>query len=214
MRRVVTGGLALTVTLVALAAASSSLAAQRLPRRPHLANACFALRSEATGRFVALVDHGYRADGSAPSGFFWKPASLRDFLPQDQGGALLAVGPDASVARAVSPGPATAWRVIQVTRRTIALRSVGDGLVLGASPDDRLVLLGARTRSPRRLFRLVREGGCAPFPAARVDATGTPFRGTNRKGDVVGFADMHLHITADQRAGGAVFSGKPFDPYG
>jgi microsomal dipeptidase-like Zn-dependent dipeptidase len=214
MRRVVTGGLALTVTMVALAAASSSLAAQRLPRGPHLANACFALRSEATGRFVASADHGYRADGSAPSGFFWKPASLRDFLPQDQGGALLAVGPDASVARAVSPGPATAWRVIQVTRRTIALRSVGDGLVLGANPDGRLVLLGARTRSPRRLFRLVREGGCTPFPEARVDATGTPFRGTNRKGDVVGFADMHLHITADQRAGGAVFSGKPFDPYG
>jgi hypothetical protein len=47
-----------------------------------------------------------------------------------------------------------------------------------------------------------------------VGATGRPFRGTDRKGNVRGFADMHLHITANQRAGGAVIYGEPFDPYG
>ena len=47
-----------------------------------------------------------------------------------------------------------------------------------------------------------------------MGATGRPFRGTDRKGNVRGFADMHLHITANQRAGGAVIYGEPFDPYG
>jgi microsomal dipeptidase-like Zn-dependent dipeptidase len=47
-----------------------------------------------------------------------------------------------------------------------------------------------------------------------VGATGRPFRGTDRKGNVRGFADMHLHITANQRAGGAVIYGEPYDIYG
>ena len=38
--------------------------------------------------------------------------------------------------------------------------------------------------------------------------------GPTARGTSVGFADMHLHITANQRAGGAVIYGEPFDPYG
>ena len=217
MRRLVTGCLAVAASIGACASASSVLAATsgaRPFKTPHLANACFALRSEATGRFVGSAGATYRADAPAASGFFWKPTTLRDFLPQDQGGALLGVGPDATVARAGSPGPSTAWRVTYVARRTITLRSVADGTQLGAAADGSLVLLGPRARSHDRLFRLIRVGGCTAFPEAGLDATGTPFRGTNRKGDVVGFADMHLHITANLRAGGAVLSGQPFDPYG
>jgi microsomal dipeptidase-like Zn-dependent dipeptidase len=101
-----------------------------------------------------------------------------------------------------------------VASRTVALRSLSSGQLLGATPDGRLVLLGSSTRSPQRLFTVVPDGACTGFPEADVGATGRPFRGTNRKGDVVGFADMHLHITANLRAGGAVFSGEPFDPYG
>jgi microsomal dipeptidase-like Zn-dependent dipeptidase len=45
-------------------------------------------------------------------------------------------------------------------------------------------------------------------------ATGKPFKGTNPNGTVSGFADLHLHITANQRAGGAVLYGEPFNPGG
>jgi hypothetical protein len=217
MRRLVTGCLAVTASIGLYASAPSALAVTsgaRPFKTPHLANACFALRSEATGRFVGSAGTAYRADVRAASGFFWKPTTLRDFVPQDQSGALLGLGPDATVVRADSPGPSTAWRVTYVGRRTVTLRSVAGGTQLAAAADGSLTLLGPRARSHDRLFRLIRVGGCTPFPEASVDATGTPFRGTNRKGDVVGFADMHLHITANLRAGGAVLSGKPFDPYG
>jgi hypothetical protein len=217
MRRLVTGCLAVAASIAVLGSAPGVLAATsgaRSFKTPHLANACFSLRSEATGRFVGPADGEYRADSPAPSGFFWKPTTLLDFLPQDQGGALLAAGPDATAIRASTPGPAATWRAIFVARRTIALRSISDGRVLGVGPDGRLALLDGRARSPERLFSLVADGGCTPFPEADVGATGRPFRGTNHKGDVVGFADMHLHLTANLRAGGAVLSGEPYDPYG
>jgi microsomal dipeptidase-like Zn-dependent dipeptidase len=100
-----------------------------------------------------------------------------------------------------------------VTRRAVALFSV-DGRQLAVSPSGELVLLGGRARGSARLFVPVRAAGCAPFPEADVAAIGKPFRGTDRKDNVRGFADMHLHITTNQRAGGAVIYGEPFDPYG
>jgi microsomal dipeptidase-like Zn-dependent dipeptidase len=49
---------------------------------------------------------------------------------------------------------------------------------------------------------------------AQVGASGKPANGTNRDGTVFGFADAHVHITADLRAGGRVISGKAFDRRG
>ncbi len=192
---------------------SSGLAAHGAPHEPRLANACFSLRSVATGRFVGPAGAGYRADGSAPAGFFWKPTTLRDFLPQDQAGGLLGVG-GGGLARADSPGPGSEWRVIPAARRAIELRSQAIGQLLRANTDGSLSLLGAHAKSRGSLFQPEASGSCTAFPEAGLDATGRPFKGTNRKGDVVGFADMHLHITANERAGGAVIYGEPFDRYG
>ena len=55
--------------------------------------------------------------------------------------------------------------------------------------------------------------------AARADdaqpgADGRPFTGSDAHGAVRGWADVHVHITANQRAGGRVISGEPFDPAG
>ena len=49
---------------------------------------------------------------------------------------------------------------------------------------------------------------------AEVGATGAPFRGADASGAVRGWVDAHLHITANQRAGGRVLYGEPFDPRG
>jgi len=49
---------------------------------------------------------------------------------------------------------------------------------------------------------------------AQPGAGGHPFTGTDAHGAVRGWADVHVHITADQRAGGRVISGEPFDPAG
>jgi microsomal dipeptidase-like Zn-dependent dipeptidase len=57
----------------------------------------------------------------------------------------------------------------------------------------------------------------APVAAAddaQPGATGRPFTGTDARGAVRGWVDAHLHITANQRAGGRVIYGEPFDPGG
>jgi hypothetical protein len=61
--------------------------------------------------------------------------------------------------------------------------------------------------------------GLALASTARADdaqpgAGGRPFTGTDAHGAVRGWADVHVHITADQRAGGRVISGEPFVPAG
>ena len=217
MRRLLTGGLAVAAAISAMGPAAPSSAAARGVTGPQLANGCFALQSAATGRFVGAAGDGYRADQPSTAGataFFWKPATLRSYLPQDQAGRLLGVRPAGAVGPDETPGPETEWTLVRRSRGAVALRSTTDGRQLGTSPTSQLVLLGPKARGPAGLFALVRDRGCTPFPEARVNASGRPFRGTNRKGDVFGFADMHLHITANQRAGGAVISGEPFDRYG
>ncbi len=217
MRRLLTGGLAVVAALGLIAGSPAAPRRAEKPKVPRLANACFALRSEATGRFVGVNGDGYRADQpglSTAAAFFWKPATLRSYLPQDRSGGLLAVGGSGAVTRAVTPGPATEWAVVRGPRGTVGLQSVSDGGRLAASASGELTLLAKGGRAAARRFALVPDLACTPFPEADVGATGEPFRGTNREGDVVGFADMHLHITANQRAGGAVVYGEPFDRYG
>jgi microsomal dipeptidase-like Zn-dependent dipeptidase len=217
MRRLVTGSLAVAAVIAALGPTALSQASAGVVTGPQLANGCFALRSAATGRFVGAAGDGYRADRPSmarAAAFFWKPATLRSYLPQDQSGRLLGARSGGAVGPDETPGPATEWALIRAPGRGVALRSIAAGRQLGTSPSGQVELLGRKARGPASLFVLVRDQGCTPFPEARVDASGRPFRGTNRKGDVVGFADMHLHITANQRAGGAVLSGEPFDRYG
>ena len=221
MRRRLSGCLALGALIAALGLVASAPAAPggREIKAPHLANACFALRSSTTGRFVGVSGDGYRADQrsrSTAAAFFWKPATLGSFLPQDQGGRLLGVTPGGSVGRTEAPGPATQWAVAFLSKGRVTLFSGAAGRHLGIARSGELALLSPRAhgRGAVAPFKLSRTRGCNPFPEADVDATGRPFRGTDRKGNVRGFADMHLHITANQRAGGAVIYGEPFDRYG
>lgn len=59
-----------------------------------------------------------------------------------------------------------------------------------------------------------RASGCTPFPDAGLDLTGRSAKPVRADGTVYGFADTHLHLTADMRAGGRVISGTAFDRYG
>jgi microsomal dipeptidase-like Zn-dependent dipeptidase len=218
MRRLLTGGLAVVAVTAGLAAGTQAAKVKK-PPAPHLANACFALRSAETGRFIGPNGDAYRADqptAATASAFFWKPATLRSYLPSDQDGKLPTLAGGGLIRRLDNPGPATEWAVKRAAGRMVSLVFFADGRPLSVATDGTVGMLraGARGRSSR--FRLVRLGSarCSPFPEAEVGAVGRPFRGESRKGNVFGFADMHLHITANQRAGGAVIYGEPFDRYG
>ena len=66
----------------------------------------------------------------------------------------------------------------------------------------------------KRGQRFKRARGCAPYPEAELGTKGKTFKGTTRNGSVLGFADPHIHVTADLRAGGLVISGETFDKFG
>jgi microsomal dipeptidase-like Zn-dependent dipeptidase len=59
-----------------------------------------------------------------------------------------------------------------------------------------------------------RARGCTPYPEASLGASGHTFKGTRRDGTVLGFADPHIHVTSDLRAGGLVISGETFNRLG
>ena len=215
MRRLLTGGLAVAAAIVAVGIVPSGSAAKQEPKikASDLANACFALSSESTGHFVGPSGGAYRADQVHPTPFFWKPATLRTYLPRDPDGRLLGVGTGGAIVRAVTPGPATEWAIDPGAHHAVAL-TAADGRRLAVSGSGELIVSGGSGPPRASLFSLVPATGCTPFPEAELNASGEPFRGTDQNGNVVGFADMHLHITANQRAGGAVLYGEPFDRYG
>ena len=56
--------------------------------------------------------------------------------------------------------------------------------------------------------------GCATFPEAGVDATGTPFTGASPEANVLGTVEGHAHVTAFELFGGDWHCGKPWSPFG
>lgn len=64
------------------------------------------------------------------------------------------------------------------------------------------------------VFVLKPASGCAVFPEAELNATGTPFKGTTSGGQVVGWVDTHIHIGGSEALGGKLAHGRPFHPFG
>jgi microsomal dipeptidase-like Zn-dependent dipeptidase len=130
---------------------------------------------------------------------FFKATGLGTYMVRDHAGRLLTES-DGAVTRATTPGVAAEWRASQVATRVYTLHS---------SADDHLLSLRGATR-----LRFTRANGCSPYPELALGATGTPRRGLNRDRTVWGYADAHVHITANLRAGGQTLSGEPYDRFG
>jgi hypothetical protein len=133
----------------------------------------------------------------------------------DAGRLLMSVTSDGAVGRTGSPGKRAEWALRRLPGNRFAIRSTASGRQLAVTADGRLVLTGPATRGRRRAFHVFRHPRrCRRYPEAAVGASGRPFRGKARRGKFFGFADPHLHITADMRAGGRVISGEAFDRFG
>ena len=116
--------------------------------------------------------------------FFFKATGLGTYMLSDTDGRLLT-----SDGRTDTPGPAAEWAARRRRDGRVRLRPAAGG--------DAIVV------------RLRRAGGCKPYPEAELNASGRP-----KRGRLVGFADAHVHVTADLRAGGNVISGTNFDRFG
>jgi microsomal dipeptidase-like Zn-dependent dipeptidase len=185
---------------------------------PGFANGCFAAFSAVTEGFLTTDGAtGYRAAGRTSgeaTPFFFKPTGLGTFMIQDREGKLLSVaGDSADVVRGTVPGPAAEWAPAPSGGGFFALRSTGNARWLAVDAATGTVDTTAGQDSRGRL-RFDSRSGCLPYPEAPVGASGRAFSGVNPDGTVFGYADPHLHITADLRAGGLVLSGESFDRFG
>jgi microsomal dipeptidase-like Zn-dependent dipeptidase len=187
-------------------------AAARHARPLVLANQCFVL---ATGsrRFVRAVATGYRADARRRRAvpFYLKPTAIGRYLLYDAGRRAATAGAHGAITRASATGPAAEWAVRRPAPRAITFRSSATKRVIAIDRAKRTLV--TTVGRPAR-FRLRRGHRCRSFPEARLDAAGKPFRGKRSGGRLLGFADPHMHITADLRGGGQVISGTAFDRFG
>jgi hypothetical protein len=200
----------LAVSSVSTLAPGAAQAA--LSSNAELANRCVAIQSVARERFVGIAGAGsYRADRrrrADADAFHLKPTGLGTYLLHDSEGRLLSATGEDQIGRAAAPGRLAEWS----PRRgggAVALRSGARGRELAVA--DGGTLIAARSAGRRALFRPVAKRGCRRFPEARAGAVRATRPGG---GGLRGFADLHLHITADLRAGGRIISGRAFHRFG
>ena len=179
-----------------------------------LANGCFTVESQAGVGFLASNGEGY--ESGAPRGraesFYLKPTDLRTYLLQDEDGRLLGEA-GGQAERAATPGPSTEWAIEPAKPKgAFILRSTASGGLLNAAP-GRLEISATGPESRSR-FRFHAATGCRAYPEARTFASGTPPQRVRGDGTLFGFADMHVHLTAEFRAGGRVVHGGLFDRFG
>ncbi len=92
------------------------------------------------------------------------------------------------------------------------LATVAAGEALGIDDSGQLVATDS-VENAAASFSFEPHSGCFAYPEASSDYTGTPFKGTQADGSVLGHADAHIHISATEFLGGAEW-GRPFHKYG
>ena len=120
--------------------------------------------------------------------------ALGQYLLYRPDGTFLASQGGGGVAPAGEPSPAADWRVDQA----------GSGFTLTPQSGGR-ALTG---------IHFAPASGCADYPEASLDATGTPARNPISFGRVGGIVEGHMHWMTFEYLGGRFHCGKPWDPYG
>jgi microsomal dipeptidase-like Zn-dependent dipeptidase len=194
MRRVVF----VTLLALGLATAQSAAAADRYS----LANDCWTLKSTS-----ASVSDGP---------FFLKPTDLGSYMFYDKNKQFLSAdsSPLAGVTgggltRAGDGSPERSWTVENATGG-FKVTLPAKGMALGVD-GGKLALV-----DPGRagVFSFDKASGCAEFPEALTEASGTPSKGRYPFGDVRGLIDAHMHLMAFEFLGGDAHCGKPWDRFG
>jgi microsomal dipeptidase-like Zn-dependent dipeptidase len=205
----------LSGALVAALGAPAGATAADAPDRYALVHGCYVVRSAQTGQFVRRVGGGYRADAAtagAGTPFRMQATAL---------GRYVLYGPDRAAPEQAGQGvrPAT----VLGGASDWAVRPDGDGFQLQALTGGQLAVqpdangtlsaTGGAVGTPGR-FSFVAADGCATFPEADVNASGTPARGVAPDAEVRGLMDSHNHPINFNFIGGRVHCGRTWSAYG
>ena len=208
--------LALLVALLALPAGASAgtvTKAQSPSDRYSLAKGCFGLRSKSLGKFVVKsAGGGYAAtsDDAGAERIRMQPTTLGEYLLYGKDADFVTAGSGDRAATAAAPSEAAEWKV-EVEGGLFRLTSIPSGKQLSVDPAGALVLGGS---GPEAQFTFEPLDGCAAYPEADVNATGTPGGGPTPYNQVQGLVDAHLHMMAFEFIGGSIRCGRPWHKYG
>jgi hypothetical protein len=164
---------------------SRQIAASQQPQtRYSLVNGCYSITSPSRGTPLA----------SAEGPFRMQAAALGVYLLYGTQGDYLVDGGHGTLAGDSTPSGAAEW-------------TVDGGAAQGFTMTDDAT--GAQIP-----VTFVPAGGCAVYPEAGVDATGTAFTGASPEADVLGTIEGHAHLTAFEFLGGDWHCGRPWSPFG
>jgi microsomal dipeptidase-like Zn-dependent dipeptidase len=187
------------VALVVLAACAATAAADA-PTRYSLAGGCYDLQN-AAGQTVPGAER-----------LRMQATRLGSYLLYTPARAFLSAGEDGSVAPAAQPSPAGDWQVDSAGGNAFTLTPASATGRQLAFTGGRLALAGAGSDGTKLTFAAA--NGCADYPEASLNATGTPSKGDEPFGAVHGFIDGHMHWMTFEYLGGNFHCGRPWSPYG
>jgi hypothetical protein len=200
--------------LGALAGSSASMAASTgTPANDiyRYAGECVVLRDSWSNRYLVKGLFGYavqRSVGSATP-LRMQATGLGSYLLYGPRTWMPASGNEGRIVPTTRPGPSADWTIAE-QGGALRLTNVASGLNLTVGWGGRV---GQSAFSNAR-WRFEPAHGCASFPEVEVNVEGTPFAGSDPGGEVQGFLDAHVHLTAFEFLGGRFHCGRPWSRYG
>jgi hypothetical protein len=194
--------IALAAALVAAAGQATTATGSAAPTRYSLAGGCYSLAPAASGQPIAAASQLRLQATRLGSYLLYLPNE--DFLGAGGGD----VGP------AAQPSPAADWAVEDAGDGAFTLSPASDPDSLLAFNGDDLSLAPRSGAGAATVFAFVPATGCAAYPEAELNVTGTPAKGKPRYGEVRGILDGHMHWMNFEYLGGRFHCGRPWDPYG
>ncbi len=168
-----------------------------------LAGGCYDLTSAQTG--AVAPGAGMQRLQATDLGSYLLYGPVRDFLAATGGN---------SVGRALAPSPAADWRVEDAPGGSFTLSPIAlPNQVLSLS-GGALTLVPAGGAGTSSHFTFAPAGGCAAYPEAELNASGTPARGAAPYAEVSGLIDGHMHWMTFEYIGGNFHCGGPWHRYG
>ncbi|MGH8460499.1 MAG: peptidase M19 [Stenotrophobium sp.] len=186
--------------------------------RYDLAQGCYALKSVPLNRYAVQDGSGaYAATATTPAageGFFMKPTALGKYMLYARNTNYLAAN-GSSVGSTSSPGEANDWTIDTPDNgKDFSVFSASANKTLAVDPSSgKLILADAASTGDAAKFAFDAAPGCTNYPEAQLNTTGYTFKGRGVDQPVLGFADVHNHLSATNFLGGAHY-GAPFSRFG
>lgn len=184
--------------------------------RFNVANQCWALQSVGSGKFVKKDSAGAYAANvdsvSLASPLFLKPSDLGKYLLFTADSAFV-TSAGGNVATQTAPSDSVVWSLQEAGNEQFRWVSDESSKRLATDGSGKLVLKAGTDSSAPTLFRLVKAQGCGEFPEIATNTEGQTFRGAGIDQPVLGFADVHNHLTTQHFLGG-VHWGSPTHKFG